>query len=140
MTAFIAFAAAALWCLLAFLGAVALKRKLPKTSWRRPVSVLVFGAIFPLPVLDEMIGRVQFDALCKSNSTIQVNPEQARGRTVRALSAQFEEVGGTFVPIVTRQMRFVDAQTGEVVVSFRQLAAYRGLLAQAIGFPGGGHP
>lgn len=140
MTTFIVLAAIATWCLLAFFVATAITRRMPTTSWRRPASVLVFALVFFLPVLDEIIGRFQFVAICRENSMIKVRAEQARGRTVHALSAKFEKVGGTVVPVVIRQMRFVDVRTGEVIVSFRQLTAYSGLLAQAIGFPGGGVP
>jgi len=140
MIALLILAVIALWCLVSFLLALAIAAAFPKRWWRWLAAALMFAAILLMPVVDELGGRRQFDALCTANASIQVDPATARGRTVYDAHAEFVEVDGTWVDVLALPVRFVDARTGQTVVSFREFRARGGWLAQAVGFPEGRTP
>lgn len=101
-------------------------KKLPKKWWRIPIGILVFTVLLPLPVLDEIVGGRQFEKLCKENSMIHVNRATAVGRTVYLAQTPDVEIKGAWVRIVLKPWRYVDATTGETVVSYNTLQAVGG--------------
>lgn len=117
-----------LWLAFVIWLSITITKKLPIAWWRIPVGILVFAVLLPLPALDEIVGGRQFEKLCKENSTIQVDRVTAVGRTVYAAAAQTPdvEIKGTWVRVTLKPRRFVDATTGEVVVSYNRLQAVGG--------------
>lgn len=114
--------------------------KLPATWWRNPVGMLVFVVLLPLPLIDEIVGGRQFERLCKENSMIQVDRATAVGKTVYFVPQPDVEIEGTWVRVVLQPKRFVDATTGEVVVSYNELIAVGGWLIRSLGISEGGMP
>lgn len=58
----------------------------------------------PLPFIDELIGKWQFERLCQENSTIYIAPD-AKGRTVYLASGTPEEaVKGTWGAYLDKAM------------------------------------
>ena len=115
-----------LWLAFAIWLSKFITKKLPIAWWRIPVGILVFAVLLPLPALDEIVGGRQFEKLCKENSTIHVNRATAVGRTVYAAQTPDVEIKGTWVRVTLKPRRFVDATTGEVVVSYNRLQAVGG--------------
>ena len=104
---------------------------LPDRAWRPFAKLAIFVLLMPLPLIDEIVGGWQFARLCEA-SVVRVNKDTARGRTVYPEAGAYEEpVQGTWVKIWKMQSRYLDATTGEVVLSFDQLRAEGGRL-----FPG----
>jgi hypothetical protein len=114
--------------------------KLPETWWKPVVGVGLFAFIFPLPLLDEIIGGWQFEQLCKENSTIHVDRVKAVGKTVYYIPQPIVEVNGTWVPVVLKPQLFVDATTGEVIVRYNELIASGGRLIRMMGISEGEMP
>jgi hypothetical protein len=114
--------------------------KLPKPTWRVPIAVMVFAVLLPLPLIDEIVGGGQFEQLCKENATIQVDRAAAIGKTVYLAKTPDVEIKGTWVRIVLQPRRFVDATTGETVVSFNDFIAVGGRFIQTLGISEGGVP
>ena len=71
-------------------------------------------------------GGRQFKQLCEANSTIHVDRATAAGRTVYLAETPDVEIKGTWVRVVLKPWRFVDAMTGELVVSYNTLQAQGG--------------
>lgn len=115
-----------IWLVVVILLSKFITKKLPIAWWRIPVGILVFAVLLPLPALDEIVGGRQFEKLCKENSTIQVNRATAVGKTVYLAQTPDVEIKGTWVRVVLKPWRFVDATTGEVVVSYNTLQAVGG--------------
>lgn len=115
-----------LWLAFAIWLSKTITKKLPIAWWRIPVGVLVFGVLLLLPVIDEIVGGRQFEQLCKDNSTIQVNRATAVGKTVYLAQTPDVEIKGTSVRVVLKPWRYVDATTGELVVSYNTLQAVGG--------------
>ena len=105
--------------------------KAPRGWWSVPLGFVLFLALFPLPVVDELLAKPEFKRMCEANSVVHVDQAKAAGRTVYLAEVPFEEVRGTWVRAVRRPYRFVDAQTGEVVVSYDILNAAGGWFVQA---------
>ena len=101
-------------------------RNLSKTRWRIPLRLLIFAVLLPSPLIDEIVGGRQFEHLCKENSTIQVDRATAVGKTVYLAEAPNVGIKGTWVRVVLQPRRFVDATTGEPVISYNSLTAGRG--------------
>ena len=60
-----------------------LLRRISSRMLRRVVAPAVFVALLVLPVLDEVIGRFQFRALCEDNAVLRINADEVKGKTVR---------------------------------------------------------
>jgi hypothetical protein len=107
-----------LWIALIVWLSKVIATRIPAARWRLPVGLLAFVVLVPLPVLDELVGGRQFERLCQENSTIQVNRATAVGRTVYLAKTPPFVINGTWVEVVLKPVRFVDATTGETVVSY----------------------
>lgn len=119
---------AALWLIAAFFISKLIVRMLPETWWRWLVGAILFLALLPLPLIDEIVGAKQFAKLCKENATIQVDRTKAAGRTVFLNYTAPVELKGTWVPVWLQSWQFVDATTGETVISYNTLRAGSGKL------------
>ena len=105
--------------------------RMPKPPWRQVVKVLLFAVLFPLPLIDEIVGGRQFAKLCEAN-VVRIDKEAARGRTVYKERSKGQiSIAGTWIKVWQSPFRYVDALTGDLVASFDQLHAEGGHL-----FPG----
>jgi hypothetical protein len=101
-------------------------RRMPDRPWRRFAKFGIFALLLPLPLIDEIVGGQQFAHLCESN-VVHVNKATAHGKTVYAEGGTYEQpVPGMWVKIWKMPSRYLDAETGEVVLSFDQLRAEGG--------------
>lgn len=140
MTGIFLFFALAVWLLLAVFLTKFFVTKLPE-NWRgMPIRALVFLGLLPLPLTDEIVGKIQFDRLCQENSTIQVDRAKATGKTVYLDSPPDIQIQGTWVPIRLQHWRYVDATTREPVVSYNILHAKGGRFIRALGISEGNAP
>ena len=103
-------------------------RKLVPKPWRILVGVVAVVVLFPLPLIDEIVGGVQFAHLCDENAKIKVDRNSARGRVVYRADVPPQRIKGTWVPVLETKWRFVDARSGETVVSYSTFDAGPGLL------------
>jgi hypothetical protein len=109
-------------------------------AWRSVVAVLIVTVLLPLPLLDEIIAKRQFEHLCKDNATIKIDPATAAGRTVHFDEQPQAPVPGTWVRVVSLPQRYVDVTSKEVVVSYNILRASGGVLVHLFGFSEGKVP
>jgi hypothetical protein len=122
------------WCVIAFVIALGVARLLPWYWIRWFVGVSLFAGLLILPLGDEITGGREFAQLCRANSAIDVNQDKAIGRTVYEADGEFTEVAGTNLPVFERSVDFIDADTGEKVLGFRQLKTPGGGLSEALRF------
>jgi hypothetical protein len=105
-----------------------------------PARVLLFLAVAPVPLIDEIVGGRQFAQLCKENSTIQVDRAKAAGKTVYLAEDPDINIKGAWVRIVLQPWRYVDATTDETIVSYNTLLAGGGVFIRTLGISEGGVP
>ena len=116
-----------LWLLIAGLLTRFIFRLLPEKFWRIPVSVLIFATLIPLPLIDEIIGKEEFERLCKENLSIRITPN-AKGRTVYFAKTQ-EYQTGTWLRFTLTPWEFLDAENDQVVVKYVTVQASGGWLS-----------
>lgn len=102
-------------------------------SLRTGFKALVFVALLPLPLLDEILAQPQFTALCRDMTVVTLHEHAARGATVTLTSLPPEPVPGLMVPVMLRKWLYLDAATGHTVMTFNTLEAGAGKLAAALG-------
>lgn len=90
------------------------------------LALAVFAVLLPLPLVDEIAGKRQFERLCAENAEIRIDRAAAVGKTVKYVPQPQVDVAGAYVRIVLRPQRFVDAHTREVVFSYNELLASGG--------------
>lgn len=131
MSGLLFFAAVAIWFIVLIWLVNKIGNLLPDQSWRSFAKLIIFVSLLPLPLIDEIVGGWQFAQLCKAN-VVRIDKETARGRRVYDdLSGYQVPVPGTWVKVWKMTSRYLDATTGELVMSFDQLRAEGGHL-----FPG----
>lgn len=115
----------ALWIGFVLLVSMFIAKRLPTSKWRPLFGVCLFTTLLPLLFIDELIGKWQFERLCQENSTIYIAPD-AKGKTVYLAEPHREYIKGTWVRIWKQNWRYVDATTGETIVSYNTLGAVGG--------------
>ena len=131
---------AAVWLALTLATAYAITSRIKDAVLRVVAMLALIGLLLPLPLVDELVGKRQFEQLCKDNSTIQVDRATAVGKTVYFVPQPAVEVKGTWVRVVLKPQKFVDVVTGEIVVSYNELMASGGRLSRALAISEAGVP
>ena len=131
---------AAVWLALIVAAAYATTSRIKDSVLRVVVMLPLIGLLLPLPLVDEFVGKRQFERLCKDNSTIQVDRAAAVGKTVYFVPQPAVDVKRTWVRVVLRPHEFVDVVTGESVISYNELMASGGRLSRALGISEGAVP
>ena len=121
--ALLAFATVWLAAVVAIAAFVA--RRVSVGAWRIPVGLVLAIALFPLPLIDDIIGGIQFRKLCEGNQSIYILPN-AKGRSVYLADVPIQEVKGLLVRVTSTEWRYVDVNTNETVVRYNTLTAGRG--------------
>ena len=124
---------ALLWGGIAFFVAWLIFKNSSRKWLGEVIGVIVFCILLPLPLADELVAKHQFEQLCKENSTIQIDRATAVGKIIYFIPSSPIEVEGRWVPITLLPHRFVDAKTGELVLSYTTLVASGGILSKALG-------
>ena len=115
-----------IWTVLVAWLSVKIAKRLPVPKWRPLVGIGLFIILLPMVLIDELIGKWQFEQLCQENSTIYIAPD-AKGRTVvYQANPPDDVVQGTWVRIRIQKRRYVDATTGETIVSYKNVKARGG--------------
>ncbi len=101
---------------------------------RTAVAFASFVVLLVLPVADELIGMWQLDALCKGGSTLKINAERIRGRTIRVvIRPSWAQAAGTAIPISYSRYSYQDTTTGEELASYTSYDAKGGWLIRSLG-------
>ena len=148
MAGLIALAVLAAWIWLVGQIAKLLTKRWQSQPFRRRVYVLmVFALILPLPVVDEIIGRYQFLALCEEGARPRYDEVKLRGRTVNLRKVPHPEVPGVLeipnrvvpaaIRIIELTIDWLDRHTGEPLLSYRRYEAKGGWLMRWLGLEGG---
>jgi hypothetical protein len=109
-----------------------LSRKLaslvPNPSWRSPVKWGVLILLLASPFVDEVIGKYQFEALCRANGIESADVSRARGKRVKLELGARTLLGGTIMPIKVEDWLYRDADNGNVLIQHKDYYAIGGWL------------
>lgn len=134
MSALLVLLFVALWFGVAVVLAIGLAKALPARWWRWPVAGVALAAALVAPLLDEIIGGRQFAARCQANASIHIDRKSGVGRRVYEAEAAFVDVEGTVLPVRSLRVDFIDADTGEPIVGYRDFSVRGGWLSQWLRF------
>lgn len=119
--------------------------RLPEARWKQALAMCFFAIIFSLPVVDEIIGSMEFQQLCDQRAVlIKLNRENIRGRFVyydyvyptKIIRGQVTNetlIANNFLPIWERSVRYLNADNAEVI-SYKELHAEGGWIARFVNF------
>lgn len=91
-------------------------RKVPNPKWKMPAMVLASALLIAAPFVDEVIGKYQFEALCKANGIESADVSQAKGKTVRLEVNASQPLNGTILPGTVEEWFYRDVNRNEVVI------------------------
>jgi hypothetical protein len=126
-----------LWVCLAL--ARALMRRLGRRPWRYFVGLAAFIVLLVAPVADEIAGGMQFRALCEREAVLTIDAEKVRGRTLKRFGVKLPAVDAV-VDIERWRESFVDAISGEELISFVWLRVSGGRFVRALHISEGNEP
>lgn len=116
---------AIVWLIIVLLITVFVAKRMSKTVWQLLVSLVLFLTLLPLPLMDEIMGKRQFEQLCHENSVIHVDRKTAIGRTVYLKNVPNENIPSIWMSIRKERWQFVDVNNDELVLSYNILHATR---------------
>lgn len=96
--------------------------------WQTAVKLVIFFALLSSPFVDELIGKHQFETLCKTNSIESADVSKARGKKVKVEYGKRKSIGGMIMPIHETDVLFRDADSGEVLIQHKIFDADGGWL------------
>ena len=90
--------------------------------------------LFAAPVWDELKGRAEFEALCKTGGVYQITPN-ATGKKVdlKYSSTDSQPLAGFTRPVAEKTISFSDVTTGEIVATAKAYSAGGGWLVRSGG-------
>jgi hypothetical protein len=103
--------------------------------WHGPLAGGLFLVLLPLPVVDEIIGGLQFKALCEKNAVLElrVSAEEIRGKSVRSVvEPSNKDVDGSMVRIYYSRYSYRDPVSGAELLTFARYTAEGGWLIRVL--------
>lgn len=140
MTGLILLFVLTVWLVCCFLVALLIYKILPKRWWRLVFACVFYFALVASPLHDEILGRFEFDRLCKENSKIEFNPLTARGRTVYLAESENELIKGRWVDFSVQEWKYLDVKNHEPVLRYKDIFSGSGKLMTKFVFSDSGTP
>lgn len=116
MIALIGLILVALWLVVAVVISKPISTWLGKTKYGGIASLLVFPMVLVAPMVDEIIGRWQFNQLCKTEGRVWLNPEWANTNAVREEQRKIDINKWVITPVYGVNHIYIDTKSGISVV------------------------
>ncbi len=109
-------------------------RRFRSTASKFVSGLVVFPVLLVAPLTDELIGKRQFESLCKKYAVVVIDEQHAMNRHVVFVLPQKDQFAeGTAVQIRIDPNVYRDAETNQVLVSYYTLHAKGGWLIRTLG-------
>lgn len=95
---------------------------------RAAIKWSVLLVLLTLPFIDEIIGKYQFEALCKANGIGSADVSRARGKKVKLEIGERKLLEGTVMPIKVEDWTYIDPGTSEILMRHKDYFALGGWL------------
>ena len=112
--------------------------KMQPSTKKTNTHIILFILIFIVPFAD-IVGGFQFRAMCTPKNLLVYDPEKVRGRSVTPRDVPFQIIN-KIIPIHVSTGQWEDAETGELLITYKIFRAKGGWLSRLIGFPQGSPP
>jgi len=121
------------WGLVAWLLAKFLVSFVDRKPIKWMLRSVLFGLIFVAPMVDEIVGRNQFEELCKTEAVIVLDARWSEVKRARRMDANRQVVVGYIVPIHKTKNEYINLDTGEVFLSKTRLGRQGGYIFRKMG-------
>lgn len=121
-------ATVAAWFWASFWLSMKVGRRISKPILSSTARILILVVSLCLPFADEVIGKYQFEALCKANGIESADVSKARGKRVKLEYMELGSLGGTVMPIKVDDIVLKAAGSGEVLTQYKDYYAFGGWL------------
>lgn len=118
-----------LWLIFAILISVIMMMWIKNIIYKFFFSLLLFLIIFPLPIIDEIVYKYQFEKLCGEKSTLWIS-DDAKGKTLYYAGSRYHNIDGLWMPVGRLQWEFKDVTTKKNILIFREFSTQGGILAR----------
>ena len=139
MTGILLLVVVGLWLLACIAITLALMRRLGTRPWRWLVGPVVFAALLIAPVADEILGGIQFKAMCERQAVLKIDAEKVRGRTLKRLWVE-SFPANTVLRVRRVTYQLLDVGNGEEVGKYATLSVGGGWLIRTLGISEGNAP
>jgi hypothetical protein len=113
----------------------------PKTLLGTFLDLCLFVALMLIPVVDEILGGIQFTLLCNAELPLKIDSNRANGRTVRlTVEPSNKQISGTIIPMRYSLYVYRDTDTNEVITQYKTYAVDGGRLIHFLGIVEGNSP
>jgi len=123
-----------LWFVVAIAIAQMLTAKLRDSWFKSLATLLAVAVLIPLPVVDEIIGGIQFRALCNREAVITYSKEKAYGRTVHLKKVDRFDLPKMVLPVHKEIWKYAEHISNEDLISYVNFYSDGGWLSRAINF------
>ena len=108
-----------------------LTRRMQPGNWKTLLRMAIVIGVFPLMVVDEIIGKYQLEALCRKEDRIEnVDVSKARGKRVKLEVGEPRSLKWKMVPMRERDWLYKDADTGEILIHLKKYGSSGGWLVR----------
>ena len=121
-------------------GLVVLSRFVTKSlpipaGWKTLLRALIVVAAFPLSVADEIIGKYQFQALCKAHGIDSADLSKARRKQVKIhdIYTDWRPIASTILPMEKVETLMKDSETDEILARYENYRSDGGWLMRNTG-------
>lgn len=121
------------WVWLALRISKPIKEWIGKYKYGNVLQNIVFPVLLILPLMDEIIGQLQFTRLCEREAVTWLNPDWEKVKRAKKVETQFSPVSGHLIPIRVQRVEYVDADTGKTLLSYKAFHTKGGLLFGRLG-------
>ena len=108
--------------------ATSIASKVEKPLLRAAIKWSVLLVLLTLPLIDEIIGKYQFEVLCRANGIESADVSRARGKRVKLEIGERRLLEGTVMPIKVEDWTYRDPDTGEILFQHKDYFALGGWL------------
>lgn len=116
------------WLWASFWLSMKVGRLIAKPALSSTVTILILAVSLCLPFADEVIGKYQFEALCKANGIENADVSKARGKRVKLEIGERRLLKGSIMPINVEDWLYRDANSGEILIQHKDYYALGGWL------------
>ena len=97
---------------------------------RKIFVIFLLLALIAVPFADEVVGKYQFDSLCRSNGIESADLSRARGKRVKVEHLYRLRLNTTILPVSAVEVRLSDPSTGEFLATYKDYYSSGGWLVR----------
>jgi hypothetical protein len=120
----------ALWLFFAAKIARRISNWCPMRRVSGSLGLIVFLFVAALPFADELVGRWQFQNLCKSHAVIWVHPDASKVTAARD-NPRSTDLAGFAIPIQEQAVEYIDSSSGDPFFRYKAFHTPGGFIMRA---------